>query len=148
MWLVFKKNPNMFTLINPVTRYLCSFLSSSFIWSFFFSCALPCSQFIPPFIYLFLQFSCIYVWDLYETSFALVAAQNKKNWTLFPGWSGSPLFVPCPLFLLLPIWHYLANSFVVIPSLFNSVFVCLFYLSWCLQRPKIYLFSPVCFCCF
>lgn len=51
---------------------------------------------------------------------------QNKNWTPFSGWPDSPLFVPCPLFPLLPIWHYLANLFVVIRSLFNSVFACLF----------------------
>lgn len=94
-----------------------------FFLHFKFLAAFPCSQFISPFTWTISPYLCLeFVWD---TFFALVVVQNK-NWTLFSGWPDSPLFVLCPLFLLLPIWHYLANLFVVIPSLFNSVFACLF----------------------
>lgn len=98
-------------------------------------------------LFIFLNFSVLicleFVWD---TLFALVAVQNKK-WILFSGWSASPLFVPCPLFLLFPILT-LFGQLVCCHTQFVRLCVCLpLYLSSCLQREKMYLFSCVCFYC-
>lgn len=124
MWISIPvEKKNMFTIIHPDCRYLCSAFPQFFL-HFKFFCVLPVLNLFPHLFIYFLNFPafiCLeFVWD---TLFAVAAVQNKK-WTPFSGWYGSPLFVPCPLFLLLCIWHYLVNLFVVIPSLFNSVFVC------------------------
>lgn len=85
-------------------------------------------------VYLFPQFHCIYVSGICGAFFALVAGRNT-NWSHFlPGLVHTCLF-PCPLFLFVPSGHYLANLFVVIPSLFHSVHLPLC-LSWCVQSAK------------
>lgn len=118
----------MFTLIHPDSRYLCSNFPQFFLHLKLF-CASPCSQFIPT-IYLFISSISLhlYVWNLYEAHYLHQWLCRIKIELHFLAGVAHPCLFPALYFFC--SLHYLANLFVVIPSLFNClsafVFVLMF----------------------